>query len=174
MLLIDEPKTCPADADALIEEARKRTRKRRRRIAVVLLATAAGFAYVLGGGGGGSGRTALSGHGAPLPGGAARGTAQSIAASRLTVLPYISDFGLLAPGEGWAANGVSVYFTGDAGAHWKTLDVPKLTGGDVIANLFAATSVGRDDIFLSYDTGRSYEMCIRDSSSTAPRIVQTT
>jgi photosystem II stability/assembly factor-like uncharacterized protein len=159
MLLIDEPRTSPGDADALIEEARKRTRRRRRRVAVVLTVTAAGIAYLLGGGGGGSGRTGTGAHGAPLPGGAVRGTAQSVsAAGRLAVLPNISEFGLLAPGEGWAANGLSFYFTDD-GAHWKTLTVPKLTGGDITAKLFAATSVGRNDIFLSYTTGRAYGSC---------------
>jgi photosystem II stability/assembly factor-like uncharacterized protein len=160
MLLIDELRTSAGEVDALIEEARRRTRKRRRRIAVVLLVAAVGAAIVLdSGGGGGGARSHLSGHGAPLPGGAARGTAQSVAATRLTVLPYISDFGLLAAGEGWAANGVAFYFTRDDGAHWKTLDVPKLTGGDVVANLAAATSVGSNEILLSYPTARAYGSC---------------
>jgi photosystem II stability/assembly factor-like uncharacterized protein len=163
MLLIDEPQTASGDADALIEEARRRTRKRRRRIAaVVVLAAVVGTAIVLeGGGGGGSARSHSGGHGGRVPGGAVRGAAQSVAAGRLAVLPNIGEFGLVAPGEGWAVNGLSFYFTSDDGAHWKTLRVPRLTGGDIVANLSAATSVGRDDIFLSYPTRSGYGTCYR-------------
>ena len=174
MLLSDEPRTAPGELDALIEEARQRTRKRRRRIAVVLLVAAAGVTYLVGsGGGGGSARMDSSGHGAPLPGGAARGEAQSIAATRLAVLPNLSYFALLAPGEGWAVNGVSFYLTNDDGAHWKTLVVPKLTGGDVAANLFSWASVGRNDIFLSYSTGRSYGSCTHSSGAGPSKHVYT-
>jgi photosystem II stability/assembly factor-like uncharacterized protein len=162
MLLIDRPPSSPNDADALIEEARRRTRKRRRRIAVVLLVAAVGAVIALDGrGGGAAGHSYSGGHGASRPGVGGRATAQSIAAPRLAVLPDISDFGLLAAGEGWALTGGSgkVYFTNDDGAHWRTLKVPRPAGGYVGATVNAAASVGRNDIFLSYGPGSSYPTC---------------
>jgi hypothetical protein len=166
MLLIDRPETVPADPDALIEEARRRTRRRRRRIAaVVLVAGAAGAAIVLGGRGGGAGRPGhASGHGAPRPRVGARGAVRSVVASGLAVLPDISGFGLLAPGEGWAVAGASgkLYFTDDDGAQWRTLNVPRPAGAGT--RVLSAASVGRDDIFLSFGPGSGYRSCRRSAT----------
>jgi photosystem II stability/assembly factor-like uncharacterized protein len=96
-----------------------------------------------------------------------RSSPRSASADELAVLPDVGAFALLAPGEGWAVNGLSVFFTANDGAHWKTLQVPDLTGSDVVANLFASASVGANDLFLSYPTERVYGSCAHPTGAGA-------
>ena len=157
-LLTDEPRSDAAEAEALIKEARRRARRRRARIASVVVVVGGAFIYLLAGGGG-DGHAHPAGHDAPRGGAAQASSTHAIARGGLAVLPDIGAFGLVAPGEGWAVNGLSFYFTSDDGADWRMLRVPGLSGGDVIANLYAGASVGANDIFLSYPTGRNYGSC---------------
>jgi photosystem II stability/assembly factor-like uncharacterized protein len=121
----------------VIQDARARQLRHRRvgaGLAVALLL--AGLAAATWGGGGTtSGKRTR--HRQP---GVGAGTHSAPVASRAVpgVPPYLSQFGLLAPGVGWGANGLGFYITRDGGERWRDVDVPGLgVGGDITANLRA-------------------------------------
>jgi photosystem II stability/assembly factor-like uncharacterized protein len=68
------------------------------------------------------------------------------------VPPDISEFGLLAPGVGWGANGIGFFITRDGGHRWTTVPVPDLSG-DIVANLLASASPSPEDLILSFTGG---------------------
>jgi photosystem II stability/assembly factor-like uncharacterized protein len=66
--------------------------------------------------------------------------------------------GLVTAGEGWAANGLWLYFTRDDGAHWQLLHPPGI-GGDLANNLTGFASVGSRDMWFAGITGRGFGTC---------------
>jgi photosystem II stability/assembly factor-like uncharacterized protein len=119
--------------EALIEEARRRAR--RRRVAFGAVAALAGFAIglfvALDGGDGNSARHSAASR-PPAPS-AAEQARQVARIGRRTV---IGDAGLVAPGVGWAMNGLALYWTEDGGAHWRIVTPPEVASmGDAIARI---------------------------------------
>lgn len=140
----------------MIEDARRRQRRH-----WIVAAFAAVVAAVLAGSlalaGGDRGAAAIHGHatvGKTLVAGD-RGRARADAV-HTSAMSHVSEMGLLAPGDGWAANGIGLYLTNDNGWRWRTLAAPGLTG-DVIANLSAVTSAGAT-LFVSRNA-QGYGTC---------------
>ena len=110
------------------------------------------------GGGGGVGAT-RHGHGGSASAGAtAHGTPEAARAVTGTP-PDLGMFGVLAPGVGWAANGVGFYMTRDSGRSWTEAAVPGLSGEDVVADLVATASPNPRVIALSFTDGRAAGSC---------------
>jgi photosystem II stability/assembly factor-like uncharacterized protein len=119
--------------EALIEEARRRAR--RRRAAYGALAALAGFGVglfvALHGGGG---RSHHGGRASSPPAPSAADQARQIA--RVGSRTVIGDAGLVAPGVGWAMNGLGLYWTDDGGSHWRAVTPPEVASmGDAIARI---------------------------------------
>jgi len=118
----------PADLDAgvtedveggVIDDARARHRRERWAGAIVaLIAVGLGLVFGLGGGGGGSASPGRHGGGRP-PGAATHGSAQ--VSGVVTHVRTALEFGLLAPGVGWAATDRNFYLTRDGGSRWQVL-----------------------------------------------------
>jgi photosystem II stability/assembly factor-like uncharacterized protein len=111
--------------DPLIAEARRRARRRRLAVAVVL--AAGGLVVFL----------ALRGSGAatPPPPAPAPSAADELRAIRAAALhATIVASGLESARRGWAMNGLGLWLTTDAGAHWRTI-TPQVPGGDVVARI---------------------------------------
>src|SRR5438874_898662 len=107
------------DPEALIEEARRRARRRRAASAVTALLLLGGGlgAFVAFGGGGGSKRGGLAGtHGRPVTRGEELRQIERAAAQSTIV-----EAGLVAPGVGWAMNGLDLWWTQDDGRHWRAI-----------------------------------------------------
>jgi photosystem II stability/assembly factor-like uncharacterized protein len=132
--------------EALIEEARRRARRRRAAlgVAAALAAFAIGLFVALNGGGG-----STQHHGAasrpPAPS-AAEQARQIARVGRRTV---IGDAGLVAPGVGWAMNGLGFYWTDDGGAHWRIATPPEVAQmGDAIARIAQVVYAGPGRIWI--------------------------
>jgi photosystem II stability/assembly factor-like uncharacterized protein len=68
------------------------------------------------------------------------------------VPPDIGQFGLIAPGVGWAVNGVGFFITRDGGRHWSSVKVPNLSG-DILAELYTTASPAPNALVLSFSSG---------------------
>ena len=84
------------------------------------------------------------------------------------VLPSISQMGLLAPGVGWAANGLDFYVTRNGALGWRNVQVPGL-GGDIVANLMASASPGTNDLVLAFYGGKVYGSCAHPTGQASGR-----
>jgi photosystem II stability/assembly factor-like uncharacterized protein len=149
------------DVDAgVIEDARARQRRQRWVGALIVLIVAALVAGLIAGfgGGGGAGATRHGQGGSAGAGAAARG-ASEVAQAVTGTPPFLGLFGVLAPGVGWAANGVGFYMTRDSGRSWTEAAVPGLSGEDVVADLVAAASPNSDHVVLSFTDGRAAGSC---------------
>jgi photosystem II stability/assembly factor-like uncharacterized protein len=133
--------------EALIEEARRRAR--RRRTALGAVAALAGFGvglFVAFHGGGG--------HSLPHRGAAGRSPAPSAAEQARQIATVgrrsvIGDAGLVAPGVGWAMNGLGLYWTDDGGKHWRVITPPEVASmGDAIARITQVVYAGRNQIWV--------------------------
>jgi photosystem II stability/assembly factor-like uncharacterized protein len=162
----------PADVEAgVIDDARARQRRERWAGAIVAaLAVAAGLVFGLSGGGGGTGAGRHHGGGS-APGAGVRGSSQPVAV--ITHTPYVMQFGLLAPGVGWSANGAAFYLTRDGGRAWRELSrdtdngshyanvaVPGLgLDGDIGADITATASPAASVLALGFIDGRAAASC---------------
>ena len=162
----------PADAEAgVIDDARARHRRERWVGAIAAaLAVAAGLVFGLSGGGGGSGGARHHG-GRGAPGAAVRGSSQRVAVTTRT--PHVMQFGLLAPGIGWTANGAAFYLTRDDGRAWNVLSRDTHNGshyanvslpglgldGDIGANITASSSPSASVLALGFIDGRAAASC---------------
>ena len=149
------------DVDAgIIKDARARQRRQRSIGALILLVVTALVAgLIVGFGGGGGVGATRHGHGGSA-GAAAAAHSASVAAGTVTgTPPALGMFGVLAPGVGWAANGVGFYMTRDSGRSWTEAAVPGLSGEDVVADLVAAASPNSDEVVLSFTDGRAAGSC---------------
>jgi photosystem II stability/assembly factor-like uncharacterized protein len=154
-----EPSPDQAPDAGVIKDARARQRRHQAAAAILALALAGIVAAFLTHGGGGS--RSNVGRGVAAPGRAPlSGKARSVSADAAyrTVLPSISEMGLLAPGVGWAANGISFDITRNSGRSWRDVPVPGLRG-DIVANLTAAASPGPSDLVLASYAGSVYGSC---------------
>jgi photosystem II stability/assembly factor-like uncharacterized protein len=126
----------PADIEAgVIDDARARHRRERWAGAIVAaIAVGISLWFGLGGGGGGSGAGRRHDRGS-APNRATHRPAQPLAV--VTQLRNITEFGLLAPGVGWAVNDGDFYLTRDGGARWDVLTSNAWTahGGRSVAGL---------------------------------------
>jgi photosystem II stability/assembly factor-like uncharacterized protein len=118
-----EPEADPTPADdveaGVIDDARARHRRERWAGAfVAAIAVAIGLVFGLNGGGGGSAAPGRHDGGRP-PGAAKHGSAQ--ASGVVTHVGSVLEFGLLAPGVGWAATDRNFYLTRDGGSRWQVL-----------------------------------------------------
>src|SRR5207248_2926954 len=118
IVIVEAPRRPPEpdELEALIKEARRRAR--RRRAAFVLAALVAGgigaglFAAL----GGGPPQATPVGAGPAQPVSGAQERQQIERAARQTT---IVESGLMAPGFGWAMNGLGLWLTADGGRHWR-------------------------------------------------------
>ncbi len=137
-----------------IEDARARQRRHRRIGAALVAATALAAGVILGfasGGGGSRAGRQTGGHGSGAQA-AGHPSAQLPAGAPVGVPPDIGQFGLLAPGVGWAVNGLGFFVTRDGGRRWSTVSVPNLRG-DIVADLLATSSPAPTDLILSFTAG---------------------
>jgi photosystem II stability/assembly factor-like uncharacterized protein len=146
------------DLEALIEEARRRARRRRigYGLGLLLLATALGLYFGLGhGGGAGGNRHAARGPGAGTPAAEARQIA------RVGARTVIGEAGLVAPGLGWAMNGLGFWWTRDGGDHWRTITPPQVHAiGDVVARVVDVAATDDEHIWIAaadIRTGQGWE-----------------
>src|SRR5437660_1245691 len=114
------------DLEALIEEARGRARRRRLwyGACAALALLSGGLAWFLGhnGGGGPTGRA-----GSGLEPSSARPSAQPKPPPQFVRVARgytAAEAGLVAPGAGWAMNGLGLYWTHDNGDHWRRITPP--------------------------------------------------
>ena len=137
----------PEDLDALIEEARRRARRRRLAYGLCLLClgVAAGLYFGINrGGGAGGDRHVAHGPGPAPPAAEAREIA------RVGARTVIGEAGLIAPGLGWAMNGLGFWWTRDGGAHWRTITPPQVrASGDVVARVFDVAATDDDHIWIA-------------------------
>lgn len=152
----------------MIEDARTRQWRHRVAASVVALAVPGIVAIVLAVDGGGGSK---AGHGGATPGGApvsGKGRkASSPAADQPAVLPSVGQMGLLAPGVGWAANGVSFNITRNSGRSWTDVHVPGLRG-DIVVNLWAAASPSPREVVLGSYAGKVYGSCTHRTGPANP------
>lgn len=138
----------PDDAEALIEEARRRARRRRWGYGALVLALLSGALGLYFGSrhGGGSTRT---GHGGGGP--AARGPAEEARRiAQVGARTIVGDAGLVGPGLGWAMNGLALWWTNDGGAHWRTITPPQIREtGDVVARVTDIAAVDDEHIWVA-------------------------
>jgi photosystem II stability/assembly factor-like uncharacterized protein len=168
-----EPTELQSEVEAgVIDDARARHR-RERWAAAIFCAIAVAIGLVLGLSGGGGGSRAADHHlgGSGTPGAAGRDSSQPVAVTVRT--PSVMQFGLLAPGVGWAANGVTFDLTRDGGRAWDVLSrdtddhgrysntaVPGLgLSGDIGANITAAASPSPGVLALGFIDGRAASSC---------------
>ena len=160
------------DAEAgVIDDARARHRRERwAGVIVAAIAVAIGLAFGLSGGGGGSGRGRHD-RDRGAPNGASHQSSRPVAVATRT--PYVMQFGLLAPGAGWSANGAAFYLTRDGGRAWDALSrdtengsryanvaVPGLgLDGDIGANISASSSPSAGVLALGFISGRAAASC---------------
>ena len=139
------------EREALIEEARRRARRRRVAYGLSILAAAAlgaGIFVGLDQGGGGSAARPV-GHGgrnarSSSPGEQARELARAARG------PTFVEAGLVAPGVGWAANGLGLYWTTDGGAHWRRITPPQVASmGDAVARIGDIATIGTRRIWIA-------------------------
>src|SRR5919201_5669546 len=109
--------------DPLIAEARRRARRRRLAVAALLLVGGVVAFLALR-------RPAAPPAPAPAPSAADELRAIRGAAAHATIV----ESGLESAGRGWAMNGLGLWLTTDAGAHWRTV-TPLVPGGDVVARI---------------------------------------
>lgn len=171
----------PSDRDAeprqhteagVIDDARARHRRERWAGAIIAaLAVAVGLLLAFGGGGGSSGPSGHHQHGRGAPGAAVRGASPPVAV--VTRPPAVMQFGLLAPGVGWSANGAAFYLTRDGGRVWEVLSRDTLRhsrfanvavrglglNGDIGANITASTSPSASVLALGFIDGRAAASC---------------
>jgi photosystem II stability/assembly factor-like uncharacterized protein len=118
-----EPEVDPTSADyveaGVIDDARARHRRERWAGATVA-AIAVGIGLLFGLGGGGGGSASPRRHDGGRPPGAAKHVAVQ-ASGVVTHVRSVLEFGLLAPGVGWAATDRSFDLTRDGGARWQVL-----------------------------------------------------
>lgn len=130
-----QPPQPQPDPDALIKEARDRQRRRRRRIAFAFVVAVAGAAVGYGidhGGGSHPSAGRKPGSGSPSSSTPRQRQDQlARAAAKVTV----GDAALIAPGVGWAINGVALWLTTNDGQDWWRITPPWLQGQDVIARV---------------------------------------
>ena len=135
------------DPEALIEEARRRARRRRAAVAAAVLAAvgvALGAFFSFGGGGGSAPRPA-GGDSSPAPG--ARELREIARAARRNT---IVEAGLVAPGRGWALNGLALWSTGNGGRTWSAATPPHvLSAGDAVARIDDIQFVDRRYAWIS-------------------------
>jgi photosystem II stability/assembly factor-like uncharacterized protein len=132
--------------EALIEEARRRARRRRAAFGAVaaLAGVAVGLLVALHGGGGHATRNKPGASQAPAR--AAEQARQLAGVGRRTV---IGDAGLVAPGVGWAMNGLGLYWTDDGGKHWRVVTPPEVASmGDAIARIAQVVYAGPQRIWV--------------------------
>src|SRR5215469_15417454 len=130
------------DPEALIEEARRRARKRRAAVAtavVVAAGASAGLFFAFDGGSGGS-RSRPGGAESSAAAGARELREIARAARRNTIV----EAGLVAPGRGWAMNGLALWSTENGGSTWRAITPPPvLRIGDPVARIDDIQFVGR-------------------------------
>jgi photosystem II stability/assembly factor-like uncharacterized protein len=138
------------EREALIEEARRRARRRRAAYGLsILVAVAAGAGLLAGIDRGGGGRHMRGGDGgratpAPSPG------EQERAIARVARGATFVEAGLVAPGVGWAANGLGLYWTTDSGKHWRGITPPQIGAiGDAVARIVDIAAVGSRHIWVA-------------------------
>ena len=74
-------------------------------------------------------------------GGGAAGAARS---------EVIVEAGLVAPGLGWAMNGLGLWWTGDGGTHWRVMTPPHVAAtGDVVARVVDVAAVDDRHVWIS-------------------------
>ena len=149
LLTPTRPPQAPAapGPEALIEEARHRARRRRAAVAaasLLALGGALGAFFALGGGGGSARHTGRD-EGAS-PSGAREFREIARAARRNTIV----EAGLVAPGRGWAMNGLALWSTEDGGRTWRAITPPPvLRIGDPVARIDDIRFVGRRDAWIA-------------------------
>jgi photosystem II stability/assembly factor-like uncharacterized protein len=141
------PESPPADQlEALIEEARRRALRRRLSYALAALA-AVGLALGIAFGAGHGGRHAASAPPAVPP---PSGTRQRQQIERIARRATIVEAGLVAPGLGWAMNGLGLWLTEDGGLHWRPIAPPPVLAiGDVVARVDQIVFADRRDAWIS-------------------------
>lgn len=134
------------DAEALIEEARRRARRRRIAYGLLFLLTALALGLYFGIGRGGSGGSGRNAHG-----GAPTSPAQeSQRIIRVGARTIIGEAGLVAPNLGWAMNGLGLWWTRDGGSHWRVITPPQVAStGDVVARIVDIAAVDDQHIWIS-------------------------
>lgn len=174
--LPSEPEIGPTPAAAVeagvIDDARARHRRERWAGAIVaLIALGVGLFFGAGGGGGGSGPGRRHNGGRGDAGATARGASQPVAV--LTRTPYAMQFGLLAPGVGWSANGGAFYLTRDGGRAWDALSRDTTSGsryahvavsglglsGDIGAGITAGSAPSAGVLALGFISGSLASSC---------------
>jgi len=135
-MLVETPRT-PASAEeleALIREARRRARRRRAGWAAFVLALlAAGAAAYAIFGGGGSPTAPAARSERPQPATRAQELQTIVRAARRAT---IVEAGLIAPGFGWAMNGIGLWLTEDGGTRWRPIAPPHVLAiGDPVARI---------------------------------------
>ena len=149
----DRPQTPRLDEPdaALIEEARRRARRRRAGYGAVGVAAAVAVSLLLALHGGGGRPT---GHGLPPslagPSPASPGGRQGQGLAGFATPKIVGAAGLVAPGVGWAMNGLGLFWTGDDGVHWRLITPPDVTAtGDAIARIVDIAYAGRGHIWVA-------------------------
>jgi hypothetical protein len=141
----------PDESEALIEEARRRARRRRRWYGLcLLLALGLGLGLYLAvgrNGGSGGGQPASSARTSRQPPSSAK-ERQQIA--QVAARFIIGEAGLVAPGLGWAMNGLGLWWTDDGGQHWRAIAPPDVRAmGDVVARVDDVAGVDDRHLWLA-------------------------
>jgi photosystem II stability/assembly factor-like uncharacterized protein len=137
------------ETEALIEEARRRARRRRRwyGVCLLLVSLGVGLYFAVGRGGGSGGRAPTSARPGRQPPSQAE-QRQQIA--RVGARYVVGEAGLVGPGLGWAMNGLGLWWTRDAGAHWRAIAPPPVAAtGDVVARVVDIAAVDDDHIWVA-------------------------
>ncbi len=149
-MIVDAPPRPPQpdELEAVIREARRRARRRRAvyGLAALLAAGAALAAYfAFGGGGATPTRRPAAGGGAPAASVRERQQIERVA-KRATIV----ESGVIAPGFGWAINGLALWLTANGGKRWRVITPPHVrTIGDAVARVDEIQFVDRRHGWIS-------------------------
>jgi hypothetical protein len=171
-----ETETEPTTADdveaGVIDDARARHRRERWAGAIMAaIAVAIGLAFGLSGGGGGSGAGRHPRGSGPSPS-AGHNSSRPVAVIADRAVSA-TQFGLLAPGVGWAVLRNGLYVTRDGGGRWLGLSVDTRRGdhyasvsvpgfgltGDVSANITATATPSANVLAVGFIDGRAASAC---------------
>jgi photosystem II stability/assembly factor-like uncharacterized protein len=149
-VIVETPPRAPEadELEALMKEARRRARRRRAGYALAVLVASGAAAALF---------SIFSGGSPPKQGrsGAGQGQQAMLAQEvqrieRAARRSTIGDSGLMAPGFGWAMNGIGIWLTQDGGRRWRAIAPPHVLAiGDPVARIEQVQFVDRTHGWIS-------------------------